>query len=236
MFQCILSSKLKVASLTCSMWHDGTSLTSLAHYCCASVWYWVISIMEWNWNRWTFWTSQYVILTVIFLVKHFWSAEGSYLSIIINICKLLPSWVVIITQCYNIESRPSLILLTSIIYISPHNNAIFLELIVLIHFAKSTIFSIKSFGPQILNFSFLRIKILLANLTVSNIEILVESFGFADIMCWNWIWSEDLSRVNIHMVLTNSLLEPFIFNRLFVFHCCSLSSGSRSNIVETHFF
>ena len=51
-----------------------------------------------------------------------------------------------------------------------------------VHSLKSYIFSFEALLSQVLNLALFEIKILLSNLLVCNVEIFVESLGFADEM------------------------------------------------------
>ena len=68
--------------------------------------------------------------------------------------------------------------------------------------------------------------------TFCDVEVLVESFSFSDVVGRDGIGSENFGGVNVDMVVANPLLKSSDFNALLIFHGSSLASSSGCNFVE----
>ena len=159
-----------------------------------------------NWDRWSRITSQDIILTVILSVEHFAPHQGSNFGVIVDYSESLTVFVIVIIKVDDIEGGSSLILFTSVISISLYHDSILLEFLMGIHSRESYVFSFEALLSQVLNFTLSEIKVLLSNLLVCNVEVFIESLGFSDVVGRRRIRSENLSRVNILVIVTDSLL------------------------------
>ena len=174
--------------------------------------------MMWHWYRWSLAASQNVIVTIVLGIKHFRSHQCSHLGILINTSEFFPIFTVIIIQSDNVEGCSTLILFACLVHVSFHVDSIFLKLLVALHVLKSFVISIESFLPQIFNFGLPHIECILSGFLICNVEVLIESLSFRNVMRGDRIRSEYLSRVNVLVEVAHSLLESSVFYLLFILH------------------
>ncbi len=68
--------------------------------------------------------------------------------------------------------------------------------------------------------------------TFCDVEVLVESFGFCDVVGRDGIGPENFGGVDVDMVISNSLLKSSDLNTFLIFHGSSLASSSGCDFVE----
>ena len=98
-----------------------------------------------NSYRWSALTCQNIIVPVVLFVEHFASHQSPNLGVIINLLEHVATWVIVVIEGENIESRSSHIFFGSVVVVPSANNPILLELLVNVHFVVAAVFSIEPF-------------------------------------------------------------------------------------------
>ena len=184
------------------------------------------------WHWWSLHPCQDIIFSVVLLVEDLAPHESSYLRIIIYLFKSLAIGIIVVVESHNIEGGTSLILLTSLVHVSPHVDSVVLEFLMSFHGSKSIVFPMETLLSQIRNLGLLGLKSFLPHNLIGDVEVLVETLSLRDEVGGDWIRSEDLCRVDILMEVADPLLQTPILNRLLVFHGGPRRSGPWSDVIK----
>ena len=158
-------------------------------------------------------SRQDVVPSIVLVVQHLASHEGSHFRIIVNFLKLHAINVLVIVQVYNVEARTSLILLSQLVVVLLIGDFVVLELIMPINEVVALLLTLQALFSQVVDFLLLLVELVLANEVLGGVETLLEACVVVEVVGGIGVRAKNLCTINILIEPSRSLLKPSLLKK-----------------------